>query len=186
MLAQTDLLNEWKHKDNMGKGLVMDVETNEVICEGLCSPHSLRYHDGKLWLLEAGTGFLGYIDVKKGNGDFRRVKFVPGFARGLDMVGKYAVLGTSLDRNTSGFNNLPLSLILDEVKKESKCGIWIVNIETEEIEHILTFKQNVNELYDLAIVRNVGTLPYAVDTSVGRADAPELEDMCNVIGMKSV
>ena len=32
-------------------------------CRGLSMPHSPRWHDGRLWLLEVGHGRLGYVDL---------------------------------------------------------------------------------------------------------------------------
>ena len=42
---------------------MIDVQTDEVVCEGLSMPHSPRWHNGKLWLLNAGTGYLGRMGI---------------------------------------------------------------------------------------------------------------------------
>ena len=47
-----------------GGGQVWDCRRNRVVCEGLSMPHSPRMHNGKLWVLEAGTGWLGWVDLK--------------------------------------------------------------------------------------------------------------------------
>ena len=39
-------------------GILMDVHSNETICEGLPMPHSPRLYDGKLYLLLSATGEL--------------------------------------------------------------------------------------------------------------------------------
>ncbi len=43
---------------------MLDVPSGEVVVGGLCMPHSPRWHDGRLWLLESGNGALGYVDLQ--------------------------------------------------------------------------------------------------------------------------
>ena len=69
--------------------------------DGLSMPHSPRVHNGKLWLLNAGTGHLGYIDAKSGK--FEPVTFLPGYARGLTFHGDYAIVGLSKQRREHAF-----------------------------------------------------------------------------------
>jgi len=56
-------------------------------------PHSPRWHDGRLWLLESGTGQLLLIDPATGRR--QRVAELTGFARGLAFSGPYAFVGLS-------------------------------------------------------------------------------------------
>ena len=67
-------------------------------------PHSPRLHDGRLWLLNSGTGELGFVDPSAGR--FEPVAFCPGYARGLAFVGDYAVIGLSLARENRTFAGL--------------------------------------------------------------------------------
>ena len=41
-------------------------------------PHSPRWHQGKLWVLNSGTGYLGTVDIETGK--FDPLVFCPGFA----------------------------------------------------------------------------------------------------------
>ena len=41
------------------KRIVIDVDSSEIVCEGLSMPHSPRWYAGKLWLLNSGTGEFG-------------------------------------------------------------------------------------------------------------------------------
>ncbi len=43
----------------VGGGVLMHIPTNTVAVTGLSMPHSPRWHQGKLWLLNSGTGELG-------------------------------------------------------------------------------------------------------------------------------
>ena len=47
----------------------MDVLTNEMISTGLSMPHSPRWYDGKLWVLESGAGSLAVVRFAR-FGDF--------------------------------------------------------------------------------------------------------------------
>ena len=49
----------WLARPPHDGGVVIDIETDEIVCEGLSMPHSPRWANGKLWVLNAGTGHLG-------------------------------------------------------------------------------------------------------------------------------
>ena len=106
MVSRSDVSDGWRDRRTNG-GLLMDVRTNEVVCENLSMPHSPRIHPdhpGKVWLLNAGTGFFGYIDVSAGDNAFHEVAFCPGFLRGMTFVGDKAIVGLSASRKN---RNLP-------------------------------------------------------------------------------
>src|SRR5262249_32790478 len=79
-LGETDVKDGWR-KGKASGGCLIDVASNEVIVRGLSMPHSPRWHDGRLWVLESGTGRLLLVDQSTGN--LQAVTEVPGFARGL-------------------------------------------------------------------------------------------------------
>ena len=79
-VCKSDSVDGWRDRRKDG-GVVIDVQTDEIVCEGLSMPHSPRWHNGKLWVLNAGTGQLGWVDFAKKA--FVPHAFVPGFARGL-------------------------------------------------------------------------------------------------------
>ena len=95
-VCRSDSVDGWRDRRRDG-GVVIDVQTDEVVCEGLSMPHSPRWHNGKLWLLNAGTGYLGWVDFESRS--FVPYAFVPGFARGLSMIGNVAAVGLSKPRN---------------------------------------------------------------------------------------
>src|SRR5262249_29478043 len=57
-VAETDLADGWRDNRVSG-GVVIDVATGEIVCRALSMPHSPRLHDGRLWLLNSGTGEIG-------------------------------------------------------------------------------------------------------------------------------
>ena len=42
---------------------IIHVESGEVVTERLSMPHNPRLHDGRLWVLNSGTGHLGTVDL---------------------------------------------------------------------------------------------------------------------------
>jgi hypothetical protein len=68
------------------------------------------------------------------------------------MIHNFAVICGSLDRHDNSFGELPLGKELETRGLKSKCGIWIVNLNTFDILHTLTFDDSVSELYDVAVI----------------------------------
>src|SRR5262245_26354603 len=124
-LGETDTLAGWRSNKARG-GVLIDVEKNQVLLRGLSMPHSPRWHQGKLWLLESGEGSLVEVDVERCT--WRTVAQVPGFTRGVDFYGPLAFIGLSQVRESAIFSGIPLV----ERVSERNCGVWIVHIETGE------------------------------------------------------
>ena len=57
----------------------------EVLLTGIKFGESPRWHDGRLWLLDSGTGQLALIHPADGRRQM--VAELPGFARGLAFAG---------------------------------------------------------------------------------------------------
>ena len=56
-LGTTDTPGAWREQKATG-GVLIDVDNDEIILGGLAMPHSPRWHDGRLWLLNSGAGEL--------------------------------------------------------------------------------------------------------------------------------
>lgn len=152
MVGPSDVSDGWRtHRS--GGGLVMDIETNSVVCEGLSMPHSPRWYKGRLYVLEAGTGYFGEIDLE--TKAFRRIAFCPGFLRGLDFVGNYAVAGISGVRKNKTFSGLPLDDNLRQANTEPRCGLQIINLDTGAAEHWVRLEGIVDELYDVKVLAGI-------------------------------
>ena len=158
MVAQTDTKEGWREQ-RIGGGLVMDIRTNAVIADGLSMPHSPRLHQGRVWFLNSGTGQLMSVDAKGGKAV--EVCFCPGYARGLAMVGDYAIVGLSKPREGSSFADLPLAQELKKRNQEPLCGILVINHAHGLIEHQLTLEGVVQEIYDVVALPGL-TRPMAV------------------------
>lgn len=150
--AQTDIVDGWR-EHRTGGGIVIDVASNEIIGSGLSMPHSPRWYRDRLWLLDAGTGYLGYLDP--GDGHFERVTFCPGFGRGLAFVNNYALVGISLPRHDPTFLDLPLQKNLEEKNVSARCGLLVINIDNGDIEQWLRMEEPIRELYDVLVLAGV-------------------------------
>lgn len=148
-VAQADVHEGWReHRENGGS--VIDVKTGEIVCTGLSMPHSPRIHQGKLWLLDSGSGYFGYVDLEKGV--FERVTFCPGYARGLSFIGDFAVVGSSKCRQNGAFSGLELDKNLADKKVEARSGLHIIDCRTGDIVHSLRMEGVVEELYDVVVL----------------------------------
>ena len=116
-------------------------------------PHSPRWHDGRLWLLNAGTGHLGYLDPA--SGDFTEVALCPGFARGLAFVGDYAIVAMSKARGNATFEGLDLQANLDAQGAVAQCGLHVINTVTGTAEQWVRIEGFADELYDVAVLPGV-------------------------------
>ncbi len=140
-LGATDTAGGWRANKRDG-GLLLDVDSHEVIAHGLSMPHSPRMYDGKLWLLESGVGGLGYLDPKTGHRT--EVARLPGFTRGLDFVGPLAFVGLSQVRETAAFSGLPITEL---PAAERRCGVWVVDWRTGRTVGFLRFEEGVQEIF---------------------------------------
>lgn len=157
MVSRSDVADGWRDRRDSG-GLVMNVRTNEVVAEGLSMPHSPRVDPNnpqKVWLLNAGTGFLGFVDLDSSSPEFQEVAFCPGFTRGLSFVGRYALVGISAARENRTFQGLQLDKNLTSRDAEPRCAIHVINLDTGATEHWLRVEGVVHELYDVVALHGI-------------------------------
>jgi uncharacterized protein (TIGR03032 family) len=141
-LGDTDTAGGWRVNKARG-GILMAVPSGAIVIRGLCMPHSPRWHDGRLWLLESGTGQLALIDLAHGRRQV--VTALPGFARGLAFAGPYAFVGLSKIRPTSAMDGVPLA----ERRDELKCGVAVVDLQAGQLIAFLEFQTAVEEVFDV-------------------------------------
>jgi uncharacterized protein (TIGR03032 family) len=144
-LGATDAPGGWRAGKAHG-GVLLDVPSGEVVIGGLSMPHSPRLHDGRLWLLESGTGHLVLVDSAAGRRE--RVAELPGFARGLAFSGPYAFVGLSKIRQTSAMDGVPLA----ERREQLKCGVAVVDLRGGRVFALLEFQTAVEEIFDVRLL----------------------------------
>jgi uncharacterized protein (TIGR03032 family) len=150
-VCKSDAVDGWRDR-RMNGGVVIDVETDEIVCEGLSMPHSPRWANGKLWVLNAGTGHLGYVDFATKS--FVPTAWFPGFLRGLSIVGNVAAVGLSKPRNQR-FEGLQLDEELKKRDAEPWCGVQIVNLSNGDVVNWIRFEGDISEIFDISFLPNV-------------------------------
>ena len=149
-VSQSDVVDGWRDRRKNG-GIVIDIPSNDIIVTGLSMPHSPRWYQDKLWLLNSGKGELGYVDLDTGK--FNPITFCPGYLRGLAFWQNWAIVGLSKPRgNDQTFGGLELDELLTKKDAEPRCGIMVIDINTGTIVHWLRFEGIVTELYDVQII----------------------------------
>ena len=151
-VGRTNVAGGWREHRRDG-GIVLDVASGEVVASGLSMPHSPRWHDGALYLVQSGTGEFGRVDLASGR--FEAMCFLPGFARGVGFVGRHAIIGVSRPREERTFEGLALNERLEAEGLSPRCHLAVVNLDTDDVEHSLEIDGAVQELYDVAVVPGV-------------------------------
>jgi uncharacterized protein (TIGR03032 family) len=151
-VGESDVADGWREK-RVGGGVVIDVEADQVIARGLSMPHSPRLHEGKLWLLDSGTGQFGFIDPASGR--FEAVAFCPGYLRGLWFHGRFAIVGLSQPRENKTFAGLPLDDALAKRNATPQCALMIIDLKTGAAAHWLKIEGVVHELYDVVALPGI-------------------------------
>lgn len=152
-VSVSDVADGWRDRRRDG-GVVIDVQTNEIIATGLSMPHSPRIYRGKLWLLNAGTGYFGSIDRASGN--FEPLTFCPGFLRGLAFAGDYAIVGLSGPRGDKHtFGGLPLDEELTRHGAEPRSGLHVIDLRSGDVVHWVRLEGMISELYDVVALPGV-------------------------------
>jgi uncharacterized protein (TIGR03032 family) len=144
-LGETDAAGGWRANKKNG-GILLEVPSGAVLLRGLSMPHSPRWHQGRLWLLESGTGTIGTVDTAAGR--YEPIAAVPGFTRGLDFCGSLAFVGLSQVRETAVFSGIPLT----ERLTERTCGVWVVDLGTGRTVAFLKFEAAVQEIFAVQVV----------------------------------
>ena len=116
-------------------------------------PHSPRWHQDRLWLVEAGSGWFGFIDPDSGR--FERVTFCSGYARGLAIFGDWAVVGLSLPRNEPTFQGLQLDEELQKRGAVARCGLQVIHLKSGDVAHWVRIENKVHELYEVVALQGV-------------------------------
>jgi uncharacterized protein (TIGR03032 family) len=151
-VSRSDVADGWRERRHDG-GVVIDVASSEIVASGLSMPHSPRLYDGRLWLLNSGTGEFGTVD--RAGGGFTPVAFCPGYARGLAFAGRHAVIGLSRPRRNRTFEGLALDERLRAKDAVARCGLQVVDIDTGNAVEWLRYEHTIEELYDVAVIAGV-------------------------------
>jgi uncharacterized protein (TIGR03032 family) len=169
-LGATNKPGGWRDNKRSG-GVLIDVPSNEIIAAGLSMPHSPRWHNKQLWLLESGNGGVGVIDEK--TGQYQEICRLPGFTRGLDFAGPYAFIGLSQVRETAVFSGIAIA----EMKQEDRCcGVWCIDTRSGQIAGFVQFTEGVQEIFAVQVLTGL-QWPEVLSEGERLAESFELPDM---------
>lgn len=151
-VSQTDANESWREHRRSG-GVVIDVNSDEIVADGLSMPHSPRWYRDRLWLLNSGQGEFGYIELESGR--FQSIAFCPGYLRGLSFYGDFAVVGLSRPRRDQSFEGLALQQKLADRNVAARCALQVIDLRSGDIVHELRIEGMVEELYDVCVLADV-------------------------------
>ncbi len=152
IVGKSDVADGWRDHRSNG-GIIMDVETEEIVASGMSMPHSPRWYNDTLYVLNSGTGEFGRIDLDKGA--FEPITFCPGYLRGMAFHKNYAIVGTSKSRENKTFTGLALDDKLAQKGTEAKCMLHIIDLNSGDVVHWIKMEGIVQELYDVVSIPNV-------------------------------
>lgn len=158
VVGRSDVADGWREHRRDG-GCLIDVASGEAVLGGLSMPHAPRWHQGRLWLLNAGTGEFGWVDAQAGR--FVPVAFCPGFLRGLSFLGDFALVGLSLPRDNRTFTGLALDEALARHGAEPRCAVLVIDLRSGDAVHWVRFSGVIQELYDVVALPGI-TRPSAI------------------------
>lgn len=137
----------WK-EDFTKTGVLVDVDTQEIILEELGMPHTPRIINGELYLLLSATGQLVKVDIK--NKSYKVITELNGFVRGMSFYEDYLFVGMNkLRQNSSSFSHL------DVAKLSNYSGIKIVHLLSGSLQGYLQYTSSVDEIYDVEVLPNI-------------------------------
>jgi uncharacterized protein (TIGR03032 family) len=168
-LGESDVVGGWRANKAAG-GILMDVDNGQVLLRGLSMPHSPRWSQGRLWLLNSGAGELLCFDPARQEAVV--VAVLPAYLRGLCVVGRYAIIGMCQTREKHIFGGLPVQKRFDKLL----AGVAVVDLQTGCTVGMFEFTAGCSEIYDVQFlpgVRQPNVLNRLDDTTRQAFPAPE-------------
>jgi uncharacterized protein (TIGR03032 family) len=144
-LGTTDEPQGWRANKLRG-GVLLEVESGEMILEGLAMPHSPRVVGDRLFLLNSASCELLEVDPQRRTSTV--VGKLPGFARGLAASGDYLFIGLSqLRHDHRVFGDLPIARA-----EGLYCGIICFHVPSGSIAGELRYLRTCKEIYDVQVL----------------------------------
>ena len=139
----------WREQNRFTAGVVIDVQQNRIVAEGLCMPHSPRWYDGRWWLCNSGHGTLSTVSLQTGQCD--EVCALPGFTRGLCLVDNHALVGLSKIRHEHVLDAPPVRTRQQDIV----AGVALVDLQTGRMTGKLEFVNGGSEVYEVLFLPGI-------------------------------
>jgi uncharacterized protein (TIGR03032 family) len=140
-LGETDTVGGWRARKATG-GVVVAVESGEVVVRGLAMPHSPRWAHDRLWVLNSGAGELCLVEPA---GRRQVVAVLPGYLRGLSILGRHALVGLCQIREQHLFGGLAVQQRFSQLL----CGVVLLDLQDGRTLGMLEFTGGCQELFDV-------------------------------------
>lgn len=146
-LGETNTPEGWRKTIENG-GVLIEVESGNILAQGLPMPHSPRIINNELFVLLSATGELAWININTGK--YEVVKSLNGFVRGMTRHKDYLFIALSkLRQNSSAFKDLPIA------RKSVFCGIVVFYIPQMSVVGYIKYETSVEEIYDIKVLPNM-------------------------------
>ncbi len=146
-LGTSDEQGGWR-EDKLKGGVLVDIESDEIILRDLPMPHSPRVYDGKLYMLLSATGEVVVVDVDSGS--YEVINRISGFVRGMTRWGDYVFVASSKLRKTHTFGDLELAK--DE---DIQSGFTVIHLRTGSTAGQFRFVRTCDEIYDIHVLPGI-------------------------------
>jgi uncharacterized protein (TIGR03032 family) len=147
-LAETDTPGGWR-PTKATSGCLLQVPSGTAVARGFAMPHSPRLHQGRVWLLDSGTGRLVVVDPATGSA--ATVAELPGYTRGLAFHESLAFVGLSKIRETAVFGGMPIA----QRRESLRCGVAVVELRTGRRLAHLEFLSGVEEIFAVQVLPGI-------------------------------
>ncbi len=138
---QGNTVQSWR-ENITSSGVIFDVESSEVIAQGLAMPHSPKIYNNQLYVLQSAKGEVSRVDVYTGRVEV--VAKIGGFVRGMTLIGDYLFVARSkLRKNSSTFAHLNIP------ESENNAGIFVLHLPSGSLAGQIIYQSSVDEIYDL-------------------------------------
>lgn len=145
-LGKGDTQQSWRENITQG-GILMNVTTNEIVCDSLAMPHSPRWYKNKLYILLSANGSLICLDTQTGKHE--TILQFNSFVRGMSIYKDIAFIGVSKMRESSKtFQKL------DILQQTKNAGVLAVHLPSAKILGMLAYQNSVEEIYDIQVLPN--------------------------------
>jgi uncharacterized protein (TIGR03032 family) len=131
-----------------GGGMLIDIETNEILLNNLEMPHSPRIFGNDLFLLTSGNGDLLRYDLTTKQHEV--VINIKGFVRGMDKIGDFIFIGISKFRESD-----KVFSAIENASSANYCAIKIVQLSTRMLIGEIRYTGEIRELYDIKILPGI-------------------------------
>ncbi len=142
-----DSIDSWA-ETRLDYGTLIDIDTDEILLEGMIMPHSPKVYKGEIYVCESGLGVVWKYNPKTKKKT--QVVKLQGFTRGIYFYGGIMFVGSSKVRASEIKNPIPIS----KEYEETYAGIWMINLEDNSEIGYIKFNGNVDQIYDIGVISN--------------------------------